>query len=530
MKAQFFILILILFLSQLNLFADGIQPDGEGTENNPYLVASLDNLLWISTNQDCWASHFSQTADIDASETQAWNDSLGFSPIGSIALPFSGVYDGNDYTISVLSIHRTGSPYIGMFGVCTSDAVLTNIVIEQATVEGSGYVGILCGSNEGIVTACMCSGICDSNDDHIGGMVGMNSGGEIINCEMTGRIRCAFFSFHVGGLVGSNTDNGVIRYCSTNVEVTSPNAVGGLVGFNDTGGLIEGCVTRGSIDEGYPAGGLVGENRTIIRNCISYTSVNSTYNWAGGLVGCNYENAAIEKCQSFGNVHSTGVCVGGLIGMNASCSVISECSSSGTVDGNVWVGGLIGYTDADIINCYSRGQVSGETYVGGLVGTIDTLCTVSNCYSTGAVTGDSLVGGLVGQSLTGTVQNSYWNTEASGQDTSAGGEGRTTEQMTTPPYAMTYLDWDFEDVWADDDLNVNGGFPVLVNTPVSNGEETSSAPSPISLKVFPNPFNPSTSVSFSLAQPSQVAIDVFNIRGQKVRRVVNQSSKRVIIN
>jgi len=54
---------------------------------------------------------------------------------------------------------------------------------------------------------------------------------------------------------------------------------------------------------------------------------------------------------------------------------------------------------------------------------------VSECYSTGNVTGDEHIGGLVGQNLYGVVSNSFWDTQSSGQNTSDGGTGKTTEQM-----------------------------------------------------------------------------------------------------
>jgi len=53
---------------------------------------------------------------------------------------------------------------------------------------------------------------------------------------------------------------------------------------------------------------------------------------------------------------------------------------------------------------------------------------VSNSYSTGSVTGNDHVGGLVGYSE-GTASDSFWDTETSGQATSAGGTGKTTAEM-----------------------------------------------------------------------------------------------------
>jgi hypothetical protein len=41
------------------------------------------------------------------------------------------------------------------------------------------------------------------------------------------------------------------------------------------------------------------------------------------------------------------------------------------------------------------------------------------------------------------------------------------------------------------------------------------------LRNYPNPFNPVTTVSFSLSSESKVSVDVFNIKGQKVKQILN---------
>lgn len=75
-------------------------------------------------------------------------------------------------------------------------------------------------------------------------------------------------------------------------------------------------------------------------------------------------------------------------------------------------------------------------------------------YSTGIVTGNIYIGGLVGDEYKSSSIMSFWNIGTSGQTTSAGGIGKTTEEMQT---ASTFLEagWDFveetangtKDIW-----------------------------------------------------------------------------------
>jgi hypothetical protein len=85
-------------------------------------------------------------------------------------------------------------------------------------------------------------------------------------------------------------------------------------------------------------------------------------------------------------------------------------------------------------NSFSTASVTGSYSVGGLAGTLGTLGYgsyghFSDSYSAGTVTGERDVGGLVGLNRRDTVSNCFWDTEASGQSTSAGGTGKTTAEV-----------------------------------------------------------------------------------------------------
>ena len=48
------------------------------------------------------------------------------------------------------------------------------------------------------------------------------------------------------------------------------------------------------------------------------------------------------------------------------------------------------------------------------------------------------------------------------------------------------------------------------------------------LSCFPNPFNPSTTISYSLQNPTSVSLDIYNVKGQKVKTLVNDNFGRGI--
>ncbi|MBI3221905.1 MAG: PAS domain S-box protein [Nitrosomonadales bacterium] len=90
-------------------------------------------------------------ANIDMVETAAlsgmWG-SGGFVPVGYYTsyvnnAPFIGQFDGQNFTISNLTINRSAESYVGLFGY--SGAALRNVGLLDVTVNGGGSVGALVG-------------------------------------------------------------------------------------------------------------------------------------------------------------------------------------------------------------------------------------------------------------------------------------------------------------------------------------------------------------------------------------------------
>jgi hypothetical protein len=198
----------------------------------------------------------------------------------------------------------------------------------------------------------------------------------------------------VGSLTGHNYDGTV-----NNLHVT-----GSISGWKQVGGLI-GCNANGTVSNCYATGYVTGAIEAI-----------------GGLVGQNWDGI-VSNCYATGNVSGTWS-VGGLVGWNHGTVIDSHSTSS--VFGQSSIGGLVGASAGTISDSYAKGSVTGSSQVGGLVGF--SWGTVGSCYSIGSVTGNYGVGGLMGDNE-GTVSKSFWDTETSGQATSAGGMGKTTAEM-----------------------------------------------------------------------------------------------------
>jgi len=449
-------------------------------------------------------------ANIDASATSGWNASAGssptyagFAPIGYFDYQwhdFTGIFAGLGHTVSGLTINRSGTDYVGLFGV--ADATIRDVGLLGGSITGQKYVGDLAGFNEnGEIENAYATGNVVGLSSDVGGLVGRqdqpNGGSAVIrNSYASGNVKAWS---GVGGLLGSNRTGTVMDAHATGT-VTGSNVVGGLIG-DDAGGSISKSYASGAVTGGSNLGGLIGDAHLFAAISDSYAtgSVSSDPKRGnqlavGGFVG-DLQDSSIDRSYASGNVKG-GAGTGGLIGVvtpdgGYAGSSVSNVYASGSVMGvGAEVGGLIGQDGgADVKNAAATGAVAGQDQVGGLIGSLGASpITLSNAYATGSVTatggsedsagglvgsnggsisnvyatgevttnGDpSYVGGLVGMN-SGSIQNAYWDSATASLGLGPAGNFGSTSQFTGLTVAQMH------------DVANFGGF-IFTTTPGASG-------------------------------------------------------------
>ena len=104
---------------------------------------------------------------------------------------------------------------------------------------------------------------------------------------------------------------------------------------------------------------------------------------------------------------------------------------------------------------------------------------ITNCYNVGAVSSTADAGCILAYGPNVTLENNYYISTCD-----AGGEGEalTEEYMQSQAFVDLLNAGNSNPVWAIDENNTNGGFPILVNIDLAVGEKLETL-----FSVYPNP-------------------------------------------
>jgi hypothetical protein len=463
------------------------QLSGSGTVNDPYLMANLTD-LYEST--DCATQStviLKLTQDISLSGTMS---PIGFSA-STISQYFSGVFDGDDYSITGINISYSNetslqdvnlnSNGVGLFwglwaatfqnvtfegslfagnaeraggiaGEVQSHVDFSNVTVDidvraSASEAAGGFLGrvitssITASQNLGDVTRLSTS---FTANDNYGGFVGEADEISFATSTNSGFIEA---EDDVGGFVGEVFDRFSI-VASVNLGNVggqdTDDDIGGFIGhmndFSGTdAGTISGSVNRGEIRGDEEVGGFVGDSeRLFIQNSTNEGPVTGDKQ-IGGFVGYSEPYLTISSSVNQATVSGSDEEVGGFVGGGDVISIATS-TNSGFVEGEDYVGGFIGEVSSrvNIIDSVNLGNVGGpdtDDDVGGFIGHMDGFSggesgTISGSVNRGAITGSDQIGGFVGDADELFIHNSVNEGPVTGDEEIGGFVGYSDDNLT----------------------------------------------------------------------------------------------------
>lgn len=428
--------------------------DGEGTEDNPYLIESVEDIVKLSIDVNSGISYdgkiveLKQTinfnSDISYSdpETTEFGDinkdglveglkqeltkGNGFQPIGKVENIEHGSDDFGNNTMLI------GKSFKGTFK--GKNRAVKGLKIDSKEDYPNG-IGIgLFGWNSGIIENLIVSGdITNEGYVYVGGISGF-SNGTITNCINKVKINT---EYSAGGIVGAELGKLTINSCTNLETISGKDTVGGIIGIvlndkmtEDKYSAMIGCYNRGNIS-GLVTGGILGSSdyATIyINECYNMGKISSidtmeeaTAN-IGGIAGkisiSSFEKLQgnIIKCHNIGEIYNTncngnsgGILANNYLWGHNTLSNIEDCINSGNIYSKALAtGGIVGkiYDDSGNINihrCYNEGKIKGSSqYIGGISGTTMSRdfgeIFINRVYNSGNIECEKAdsIGGIVG--------------------------------------------------------------------------------------------------------------------------------------
>lgn len=288
-------------------FVDKLLFNGAGTEANPWLIESAEDLEKFRASVNAGETKYNAPgvwvalgADIDLAGT-TWTEGIGDGHNWS----FDGNFDGKNFTIKNLTItpyadsENPETAYIcgGLFGYVYGNVTIKNLVLENVSVST------------------------DAAGHNVGALVGFAYGTQI------------------------TIDNITVK---GDVKIDTPNAygTGAILGYS--------YYTKVDIS-----------NSKVVANEGSYIK---GYSYVGGITGYSANNATFTNCSVSGlNITGTSYSVGGIAGLVLSGNTFSGCEVDATVSGKANVGSIVGAiggqgVSINIENCTAQGSPVGGYY------------------------------------------------------------------------------------------------------------------------------------------------------------------------
>ena len=217
-----FLLSAVLLMCSAAAGAVGTQPSGAGTSDNPYQIATKNNLLWFAdhVNHGNLTACAILTADItvntgvldsegnlNSGTFETWTP-IGNWGDGSIYKGFAGEFNGGGHTISGLYFNDEKKEPVGLFGMADNNGYIHDVGVKDSYFRGKSHVAGICGDlAKGKIENCWNAATVIGTSGCAGGITGSCwYSSSVSGCHNIGNVSSADTDV-CGGICGSVTKN-----------------------------------------------------------------------------------------------------------------------------------------------------------------------------------------------------------------------------------------------------------------------------------------------------------------------------------
>lgn len=259
--------------------------EGEG-DDKVYLINDESDLkrlaAYVNSGHNAQGKTFKQNADITLA---AAHTTIGGYIDGNYRY-FYGIFDGNNKSITNLTINQPDFNYQGLFGY-TSSAVIKNVNLVNCNITGKSYTGGIAGNSSGTIQNCHVSGtiaatVADAT--YHGGIVGHATGTTITDCTMTGAVSTSVSNDYYGGIVGRAGWDVIFTSCENAAAISGDGEKhGGIVGDDDaSSNRYNLCLNTGTVAGTKYVGAIAGE-----------------YSWTTNYTNCYYASPCTANALGY---------------------------------------------------------------------------------------------------------------------------------------------------------------------------------------------------------------------------------------
>ena len=237
------------------------EPEQNG---NVYSIKTASELAWFAEKvNNASGSDFNAILenDIDLGNME-------WTPIGTAANPYAGIFDGNGFIIENLNVNSSAD-YAGLFGFF-DNATIKNLTVKGQVSNTNSYTGGIFGlaKNSAIVNCTNYAVISSANSTN-GGIGGAAENTNVSGCTNYGNLVSG--TYQNGGILG-NLNGGTVEKCMNNGTISVLDHAGGIVGWIESG-TVENCGNTANVTNTNSfytyVGGIAGECRGLVQNCFN---------------------------------------------------------------------------------------------------------------------------------------------------------------------------------------------------------------------------------------------------------------------